>query len=152
MIKHQIGSVQSRRFFPVAPKGNLPFAWHLSAMAQLCLFQRLNRSLARAIFVREIMTLDPAAFVARAQRFPLQFPLCFRETGEAHWMEGTTLNVSRTGMLFRSDEAIPVNSQLDIRMKLLPKLMLSCQGAVVVRSDKSTSAVKFHRYRVIHSE
>lgn len=97
------------------------------------------------------MTSDPPVFVARAQRFPLQLPLRYRKTGKSNWMDGTTLNICHTGMLFRSVETVPVNSLLDIKMKLPPKLMLSCQGAVVVRSEKSTAAVKFQRYRVIRS-
>ena len=40
----------------------------------------------------------------RAQRFQLHLPLRYRRLGEKQWHEGTTENISRSGMLFQADE------------------------------------------------
>src|SRR5215813_4306965 len=42
---------------------------------------------------------------ARAQRFQLHLPLKYRRLGEKIWHEGTTENISRSGMLFKAEEA-----------------------------------------------
>jgi hypothetical protein len=43
----------------------------------------------------------------RAQRFPIQTSLRFREHGESAWRTGATINVSRSGVLFRADGPLP---------------------------------------------
>src|SRR5262249_35596021 len=47
----------------------------------------------------------------RAQRFNLHLPLKYRLLGENAWRDGTTENISRSGMLFRAEELIPPNAQ-----------------------------------------
>ena len=41
----------------------------------------------------------------RATRFDLHLPLKYRLVGESGWREGTTENISRSGMLFQAEEA-----------------------------------------------
>ena len=40
----------------------------------------------------------------RAPRFDLHLPLKYRLLGESGWREGTTENISRSGMLFQAEE------------------------------------------------
>jgi PAS domain S-box-containing protein len=73
----------------------------------------------------------------RAQRFQLQLPLRYRRVGEKVWHEGTTENISRSGMLFKADEALQPNSQLEINLVLpaeiagLSATEVVCRGEVV---------------------
>ena len=55
------------------------------------------------------------AQTARAERFPLSVPLRFRKNATSHWLEGRTMNLSRTDILFKADEALPADSLLEIR-------------------------------------
>lgn len=38
----------------------------------------------------------------RAQRFALEMPIRYRGTGNVDWHEGTTINISTSGILFRA--------------------------------------------------
>ena len=74
---------------------------------------------------------------ARAQRFQLHLPLRYRRLGEKVWHEGTTENISRSGMLFQADEVLQPNSQLEINLVLpaeiagLSATEVVCRGEVV---------------------
>jgi hypothetical protein len=83
----------------------------------------------------------------RAPRFPLRMPLQYQKSGAPHWFEGKTLNISRTGILFRTDESVPKDATLDIRVEFPGKVTFSCQGSVV-RTEESAFAVRIHRYNL----
>ncbi len=74
---------------------------------------------------------------ARAQRFQLHLPLRYRRLGETIWHEGTTENISRSGMLFQADEVLQPSSQLEINLVLpaeiagLSATEVVCRGEVV---------------------
>jgi PAS domain S-box-containing protein len=74
---------------------------------------------------------------SRAQRFQLHLPLRYRRLGEKQWHEGTTENISRSGMLFNSEEALQPSSQLEINLVLpaeiagLSATEVVCRGEVV---------------------
>jgi hypothetical protein len=89
--------------------------------------------------------------VDRAQRFPLSIPLRYRKNGMPHWQDGRTINISRTGILFQTDETIPTSSVLDIRISFPLDGTLSCQG-LIVRAGESQIAVKIHRYHLLHED
>ncbi|MGH9469059.1 MAG: PilZ domain-containing protein [Terriglobia bacterium] len=86
----------------------------------------------------------------RAQRFVLQLPIRFREKGEETWHEGTTLNISESGVLFQA--ACRLRPQATIEMALtLPSAIsgeapgqILCQG-LVVRSVSGSEAEGMHR-------
>ena len=73
----------------------------------------------------------------RAQRFQLHLPLRYRRVGESNWREGTTENISRSGMLFKADEMLQPSSQLEINLVLpaeiagLSATEVVCRGEVV---------------------
>lgn len=54
----------------------------------------------------------------RAKRFALRFPVYFRELDSSTWMEGTTENISYTGVLFHSPSALALESTLEIRLQI----------------------------------
>jgi len=74
---------------------------------------------------------------ARAQRFQLHLPLRYRRLGEKQWHEGTTENISRSGLLFQADELLQPASQLEINLVLpaeiagLSETEVVCRGEVV---------------------
>jgi len=98
----------------------------------------------------------------RAQRFNLHLPLTYRPVGEQDWHKGTTENISRSGMLFRAEETIPANVQLEINLVLpveiagLSAAEVVCKGQIVrtLKSGDNTAnpafAAKILQYRFQH--
>jgi len=87
----------------------------------------------------------PAPF--RAQRFKLNLPLRYRQLGQQDWRAGTTENISRSGMLFRAEERIAPNVQLEINLVLpaeiagLASTEVLCRGEVVRTIEAETPAM-----------
>ena len=77
----------------------------------------------------------------RAQRFNLHLPLRYRPVGEQSWRKGTTENISRSGMLFKAEESLEPNAQLEINLVLpveiagLAATEVVCRGEVVRSID-----------------
>jgi hypothetical protein len=57
-------------------------------------------------------------FAPRAIRFKLQLPVRYRPVGRSEWQEGTTENISHTGLLFRTAEIVDVNTPIEMRVVL----------------------------------
>ena len=68
---------------------------------------------------------------ARAQRFQLHLPLRYRRLGETQWHVGTTENISRSGLLFQTDDLLQPNAQLEINL-VLPAEIAGLSGTEVV--------------------
>ncbi|HKU25041.1 MAG TPA: ATP-binding protein [Candidatus Sulfotelmatobacter sp.] len=85
--------------------------------------------------------------VSRAKRFNLQIPLRYRPVGDDVWRKGTTENISRSGVLFRAQEMIQPQAELEIRLVLPPEITglstaeVLCRGEVVrtVQADQPTT-------------
>jgi PAS domain S-box-containing protein len=83
----------------------------------------------------------------RATRFDLRLPLKYRRVGEIGWREGTTENISRSGMLFQAEESIAPNAQLEINLVLpaeiagLAAAEVVCRGEVVRIIDAQSGKV-----------
>ena len=54
----------------------------------------------------------------RAPRFTLQLPVHYRLCGETVWRHGTTENISRSGVLFRTDQPLEPNARLEFSVEL----------------------------------
>ena len=52
----------------------------------------------------------------RAQRFPIEAPLRYRTGGVTAWTKGATVNISRSGVLFRAENEIPPRTILQMRI------------------------------------
>lgn len=68
---------------------------------------------------------------ARAQRFQLHLPLRYRRLGDTQWHVGTTENISRSGLLFQTDDVLQPNAQLEINL-VLPAEIAGLSGTEVV--------------------
>jgi PAS domain S-box-containing protein len=77
----------------------------------------------------------------RAKRFNLHVPLKYRLVGEGGWRQGTTENISRSGMLFRAEEMIPPRAQLEINF-VLPAEIAGLSAAEVVCRGEIVRALK----------
>ncbi len=83
----------------------------------------------------------------RATRFDLHLPLKYRLVGESGWREGTTENISRSGMLFQAEEPIAPNAQLEINLVLpaeiagLAAAEVVCRGEVVRAVNQESGSV-----------
>ena len=85
----------------------------------------------------------------RAQRFPVKVPLKYRHAGTSEWLDGRTVNISRTGILFDASEEIPLHSLLEMRIDFPLMSRLSCHASVVRAADLSTLvAVKIQNYNL----
>jgi len=82
----------------------------------------------------------------RAQRFNLHLPLRYRRIGEQGWRQGTTANISRSGLLFKAEEVLQPNVQLEINLVLpaeiagLSPTEVVCRGEVVRSVDAEAGA------------
>lgn len=98
----------------------------------------------------------------RAQRFKLELPIRYRPLGEPDWRSGTTENISRSGVLFRAEEALQPMAQLEISLVLPPEIAglsaaeVVCRGEVVrtIEPDSATLhpalAAKILQYHFQH--
>ena len=78
---------------------------------------------------------------ARAQRFQLRLPLRYRRLGETEWHVGSTENISRSGMLFHTDDVLEPNSQLEINL-VLPAEIAGLSGTEVVCRGEVVRAIE----------
>jgi hypothetical protein len=80
----------------------------------------------------------------RATRYEVSAPLVYRCVGDDSWVTGLTVNVSRTGVLFRAPRPSAVAATRIEFILLLPSLGLpgrsrvQCQGRIV-RHDAASS-------------
>jgi hypothetical protein len=97
----------------------------------------------------------------RARRFVLQLPVYFRPPHSPTWLEGTTENISYTGLLLRSTHLLVPDTSLELRLQLAtgPKLNnaseIRCKGAVVRVEQRNAPetpvalAVSISGYRIV---
>ena len=95
----------------------------------------------------------------RAERFQVQLPLRYRLPHSPEWVEARTENVSRTGVLFRSECTFKPTTMVDLRLEIPPTIGNGAHAEVVckcevVRVEQTGSAtispalaVAIHNYR-----
>jgi hypothetical protein len=89
--------------------------------------------------------------MARATRYPVQWPLRIRVVGEADWRPGHTLNMSVSGALIITEEPLPVRRPIEFVIHFLTDdgrwgSFVAGSGSIV-RSEPSIPgavAVEFH--------
>ena len=73
----------------------------------------------------------------RAPRFHFEGLLSFRPDGQLNWNQGMTINVSSSGVLFRSNRPVEVNDVVHLIFVLPPQVpgrigdVVSCKGQIV---------------------
>jgi hypothetical protein len=70
-----------------------------------------------------------------AHRYELDVPVRYRRAGEPGWLEGRTINASRTGVLFQaSGEELDKGTAIELQLELpgtTRSSCIHCTGAVV---------------------
>jgi hypothetical protein len=97
----------------------------------------------------------------RAPRFIIEIPFYFRTRGEGSWREGMTDNISRSGVLFRTNETLESSTPIEMHFALplqvsgQPGAVVACRGHVVriVPADSPDAlpgfAATISRYRFV---
>jgi hypothetical protein len=70
---------------------------------------------------------------ARAPRYRLQIPLRYRSTGDDEWRDGRTENISRSGVLFRTDRLMPPQTRIEMLLALPAELGGDAAATVICR-------------------
>ena len=100
----------------------------------------------------------------RAQRFELHIPIRYRAGGEADWHQGTTRNISRSGVLFEGEDWAEPRCHLELTLRLPREngvdraAEVACRGTVM-RSERGGSeegghliAISISHYRLVRSK
>ena len=101
----------------------------------------------------------------RAPRFQLNLPIQYRCAGGSEWHQSTTLNISRSGVLFRAPSATARENQLELEVPVEIRVLLSGSPAgmgeltghgrivrVETPDDDTAVAAEFSDYRFERSE
>jgi len=60
------------------------------------------------------------ALMPRATRIAVETPVRFRPVGQAGWWQGTTFNMSQSGLIFRAERLLEVDSLVHMTFALPP--------------------------------
>ncbi len=100
----------------------------------------------------------------RAERFPIRTPLRYRESGQTAWSRGTTVNISRSGVLFSAEKELLPKTMLELRILFPAEISAGTPANVicwgpVVRAERPNSpdqqpalAVAIRSYRFTRDE
>jgi hypothetical protein len=102
----------------------------------------------------------------RAPRFPLRIALRYRSSNDPHWRDGQTENISRSGVLFRTEHPMPPQTPIEIVLALPAEIAgteaaatVICRGRVVRMEagrrapngdDRPAVAATIAGYRLAH--
>lgn len=67
----------------------------------------------------------------RAERISVATQIDFRKIGTAEWLSGTTVNISRTGVLFQAERLIPVNTPVEMKLEMPAQIVGQESGDVI---------------------
>jgi len=96
----------------------------------------------------------------RAERFPIRIPVRYREPRGLVWFEGKTENISRSGVLFRTESVLSPKTTVEMRLALPVVIKdeapceILCKGVVVrveqssIRGAPPALAVAIQHYRL----
>ena len=69
-------------------------------------------------------------FIPRAARYAVRMPMRYRASGEVSWRDGTTENISRSGIAFRGEQVLEPATSVEMTLAL-PVEIAGEQGANV---------------------
>jgi hypothetical protein len=102
--------------------------------------------------------------VERARRFALHLPVYFRQPQSPTWLEGTTENISYTGLLFHSSYPLVPETALQLRLQVAVPTKrrygaeIRCKGTVVRVEQRNVPetpialAVAIRDYRIVRRD
>jgi hypothetical protein len=69
----------------------------------------------------------------RAERFPLNIPVRYREPHDQRWFEGRTENISRSGVLLLAEASLQPKITIELRFELPITVLGEARGEVVCK-------------------
>jgi hypothetical protein len=96
----------------------------------------------------------------RAQRFPIEVPLCYRALGEDVWRFGTSTNMSSSGLLFVGDVSLDLQMRVEVSFALPVSIpgergtQMMCRGTIARSTMSLTNtlvamATTIDNYRLV---
>ena len=82
----------------------------------------------------------------RAQRFPIHIPVRYHAPRSSRWFEGRTENISHSGVLFRAEFPLELETTVEMRFEL-PAILgeapgeIVCKGAIVRVEESPISGI-----------
>jgi hypothetical protein len=73
----------------------------------------------------------PAYPTERAPRYQVEMPLRFRRRGESDWQDGTMVNISLSGVLFRAEQMMEEGTPVEMNFVLPPEIGWEPGGVVL---------------------
>ncbi len=148
LVKKLLSERSDMRVIYMSGYTDSPAGHHVKLDSQLNLLRKPFTSEALAVRVRKMLDTRPAARPlalvpeipierGRAPRFTIQLPMRFRMLGETEWSTATTENISRSGVLFRTDREVNPRAQIELQLTLPSQitggsvLEVGCRGEVV---------------------
>jgi hypothetical protein len=80
----------------------------------------------------------------RAMRYPIRMPIRYRVSGELQWREGRTENISRSGVLFRTEDTPATRTAIEMLLTLPPEISGSREQATVICRGRIVRTVAAH--------
>jgi hypothetical protein len=80
------------------------------------------------------MDREPGQLPAnRAPRYPIRITMLYRMPGNKQWRQGRTENISRSGVLFRTDHQMSVEAPIEMLLALPVEIRGGRAGSVICR-------------------
>jgi hypothetical protein len=95
----------------------------------------------------------------RPPRFPISVKFRYRESGAKDWHQGSTIDISRSGVLFYAEQELPIKTVLEMEIGFPPEMtggaaagLFGCGHIVRSRSlsfleTRPVLAAYFYNYR-----
>jgi PilZ domain-containing protein len=69
----------------------------------------------------------------RAPRFSIPIAILYRTPGDATWLEGWTENISKSGVLFRADRELELDTPVEMMMEIPTFISTPVAGPAICR-------------------
>lgn len=76
---------------------------------------------------------SPSNYLPRAERFAIPIAILYRSLGETDWRSGLTENISRSGVLFRTDRRLEPDTPLEMMLDVPTIVSIPASGTALRR-------------------
>jgi hypothetical protein len=84
--------------------------------------------------------LSPSNYLPRAERFAIPIAILYRSAGETSWRPALTENISRSGVLFRTDRDFEPDTTLEMMLDM-PAIVTRTAAGSALRRGRVVRAV-----------
>jgi len=83
---------------------------------------------------------NPANYMPRAERHAIPIAILYRRSGELDWRAGLTENISRSGVLFRTERHLEPNTLVEMLLDL-PSIVATPAAGSALRRGRVVRAI-----------